>query len=261
MAELIRELRRMAPSFGSCEFWFRGHTQLRDWPLVASVHRYFDPARERQLALQFQRGAVGRTPRCPPGDDFGAWLVLMQHYGLPTRLLDWTRSLVVAANFAVLHEPVSEDAAIWLLAPEQLNLLATDPVDGICLLNGEAASAQVRSLCEAAFREVSCESEPYAVLSQDLDMRVLVQSGAFTIHANSTALDEHPRAADFLARFDIPASCRASFQEELAAMGARRSLLFPDLYNLARELSSRTVKISRSRNDKYESASARTPCN
>jgi hypothetical protein len=236
--QLIRALRRVAPSFGCCEYWFRGHTQLRNWPLVASVHRYFDAGRERQLALQFQMGAVGRTPRCPAGDDFGDWLVLMQHYGLPTRLLDWTRSLVVAAYFAVLHEPVSEDAAIWLLAPEQLNLLATNPVEGICLLNGEASSPRIRSLCEAAFRECSCDSEPYAVLSQDLDMRVLVQSGAFTIHPHPTALDEHPRADEFLARFDIPGSCRAIFQDELAAMGARRSLLFPDLYNLARELSS-----------------------
>jgi hypothetical protein len=238
MAELIRELRNVAPAFGSNEYWFRGHTQLRNWPLVASVHRYFDTARERQLALKFQIGAVGRNSQCPPGDDFGAWLVLMQHYGLPTRLLDWTRSLLVAAYFAVLHEPVAEDAAIWLLAPEQLNLLATNPVEGICLLNGPAVSSRVRTLSEAAFREVPCDSEPYAVLSQDLDVRVLVQSGAFTIHANPTPLDEHPRAAEFLARFDIPAACRVAFEEELAAMGARRSLLFPDLYNLARELCS-----------------------
>jgi hypothetical protein len=238
MADLIRQLRHVAPSFGHNEYWFRGHTQQKDWPLVASVHRYFDAAKERQLALQFQVGAVGRSARCPAGDDFGSWLVLMQHYGLPTRLLDWTRSLVVAAYFAVVHEPAHEDAAIWLLAPERLNLLVPEPVEGICLLNGEAASPQIRALTEAAFREGSCHSEPYAVLSQDLDMRVLVQSGAFTIHASGAPLDEHPRAPEFLARFDIPSASRQAFLEELSAMGARRSVLFPDLHNLARELAS-----------------------
>jgi hypothetical protein len=242
MAELIQQLRQLAPSFGRNEYWFRGHTQQKDWPLVASVHRYFDAASERQLSLQFQVGAVGRSPHCPAGDDFGSWLVLMQHYGLPTRLLDWTRSLTVAAYFAVLHEPVDEDAAIWLLAPERLNLIVPEPVEGICLLNGQAAPPQIRSLTEAAFREVPCASELYAVLSQDLDMRVLVQSGAFTIHASGSSLDQHPRAGDFLARFDIPASSRTAFQEELSAMGARRSLLFPDLHNLARELATRRIQ-------------------
>jgi hypothetical protein len=117
MAQLIQQLRQVAPSFGRNEYWFRGHTQQRDWPLVASVHRYFDAASERQLALQFQVGAIGRSSQCPADDDFGSWLVLMQHYGLPTRLLDWTRSLIVAAYFAVLHEPVDEDAAIWVWLP------------------------------------------------------------------------------------------------------------------------------------------------
>jgi hypothetical protein len=236
MGELIGALRAVAPNFGRSEYWFRGHTRRKRWPLVASVHRSFDSARERQLALRFQVGAVGRSHYHPAGDDFGSWLVLMQHYGLPTRLLDWTRSLLVAAYFAISHEPAEEDAAIWLLAPEQLNRTAAEPVEGICLLNGASTSPQIRALAEAAFREVKCEAGPYAVLSQDLDMRVLIQSGAFTIHGNSKPLDEHPQASDFLAHFHIPSAAREAFREELFAMGARRSLLFPDLHNLAREL-------------------------
>jgi hypothetical protein len=73
-------------------------------------------------------------------------------------------------------------------------------------------------------------------------MRILVQSGAFTIHASGAPLDQHPRAPEFLARFDIPANSRTAFQEELSAMGARRSLLFPDLHNLARELATRRIQ-------------------
>jgi hypothetical protein len=236
MGELIGALRSAAPEFGRLEYWFRGHTRHKQSPLVASVHRYYDRETERQLALRFQVGAVGRSRQCPAGDDFGSWLVLMQHYGLPTRLLDWTRSLVVATYFAVAHNPADEDAAVWLLAPEHLNRLARLPVDGICVLNGETASPQIRPLAEAAFRDAPCEDGPYATLSQDLDMRVLVQSGAFTIHASPAPLDEHPHAKEFLARFDIPRAQRNAFCEELFAMGARRSLLFPDLHNLAREL-------------------------
>jgi hypothetical protein len=237
MPELIQALRRLAPAFGRMEYWFRGHTRPYASPLVPSVFRCYDTESERQLALRFQIGAVGRSTRCPPGEDFGSWLVLMQHYGLPTRLLDWTRSLVIAAYFAVVHKPVEEDAEIWLLAPEVLNRLAPRATAGLCVLNGEAASSPVRPLAEAAFREAECDAGPYAVLSQDIDMRVLVQSGAFTIHGNDTPMDQHPRAAEFLARFVIPKETRPTFADELFAMGARRSFIFPDLQNLAAELS------------------------
>lgn len=247
MGELIGAVRDLAPDFGHEEYWFRGHTRHSEWPLVASVFRNHDQATERQLALRFQIGARGRSPHAPVGTDFGSWLVLMQHYGLPTRLLDWSRSLVVAAYFAVAYEPLAEDAAVWLLAPQRLNRVAPVPTAGLCVLNGEFASEQVRPLAEAAFREVECDSGPYAVLSQDIDMRVMVQSGAFTIHSTGTPLDDHPQADEFLARFPIPAKARETFSAELFAMGARRSLLFPDLHNLARELvenSGRSVQIT-----------------
>jgi hypothetical protein len=236
MGELINSLRRLAPDFGKSEYWFRGHTKDNEWSLVPSVHRLGNKIAERQLALRFQVGAVGRTAHCPGENEFGSWLVLMQHYGLPSRLLDWSRSLVVAAYFAVSHEPTETDAAVWLLAPERLNRRARVPLQGVGLLNGGNASPVIRPITEAAFREVECEASPYAVLSQDLDMRVLVQSGAFTIHDRPDPLDEHPFAHEFLARFDIPCSARRTFQDELWAMGARRSLLFPDLQHLAIEL-------------------------
>lgn len=134
----------------------------------------------------------------------------------------------------------------WLLAPEMLNRLAPQPTSGVCVLNGQLASRQVRPLAAAAFEDVECDAGPYAVLSQDLDMRVLVQSGAFTIHGAPPPLEAHSRAAEFLASFVIPRVARERFAQELFAMGARRSLLFPDLHNLAYELDrgGETMRIS-----------------
>ena len=43
------------------------------------------------------------------------WLSLMRHYGIPTRLLDWTHSFLVAAYFAVDDADKARDCAIWAL--------------------------------------------------------------------------------------------------------------------------------------------------
>ena len=44
----------------------------------------------------------------------------MQQYGLPTRLLDWTRSLAIAAYFAVRDLSKDVDGAVWIMASRHL---------------------------------------------------------------------------------------------------------------------------------------------
>jgi len=49
------------------------------------------------------------------------WLCLMQHYELPTRLLDWTESILIALYFAVIYDDPDCDGAIWALNPARIN--------------------------------------------------------------------------------------------------------------------------------------------
>jgi hypothetical protein len=101
------------------QVWFRGHTR-NDWQLVPSAHRRH-PVLESQFAHHFRLRAPALATNCPGHKDYVGWLPLMQHYGLPTRLLDWTESLMVAAFFAVPSKSDTSSAALWLRAPGTLN--------------------------------------------------------------------------------------------------------------------------------------------
>jgi FRG domain len=120
------------------EIWWRGHACAR-WELLPSVHRPLYRNFESHLALSFMRRAKTRHIAPLPAEDaWPDWLFLMQHYGLPTRLLDWTRSPLTAAVFAV-ESHRDEPGAIWALSPFQWNYYANnterliDPYEDVAL--------------------------------------------------------------------------------------------------------------------------------
>jgi FRG domain len=116
---------KMNPSF-----FFRGQARA-EWPLVPSFLRHAEANQltvenslrlERALIAEFRTGAhLYLPPAVLPQDprDIVTMLVCMQHYGAPTRLLDWTESLYVATYFAVEKEP-DHDGAVWVIHPRSL---------------------------------------------------------------------------------------------------------------------------------------------
>lgn len=180
-------------------------------------------------------GAHTRYAKCPPVSDesLADWLCLMQHYGLPTRLLDWTASPLVAAFFAVAYEEHPGDGVIWQLDPAALNRLDFSK-DLLFLLHG----TDVRGLLLSAFNFTFPSSDKAAaVLGSEIDLRMTVQQGSFTIHGNKAPLESHTESASFLVKFVIPEKAKTQFARELRLSAIRRSALFPDLGNLATELS------------------------
>lgn len=219
------------------EIWWRGHS-LEDWKLVPGVYRRSAEAgHERNLAVRFFSGAHSRHARCPPEGQWDSWLFLMQHFQLPTRLLDWTGSALVAAYFAVTENP-DRPGAIWAFSPVIFNEKHVGQ-RGI-LTPGHAKATQ---LFAAPFRTTAPQSEDIvAVIPREIDFRMLVQSSAFTIHGSQTALEDLGRGDQFLVKFRVPAAAKRVIQEQLSRFGFRESYLFPDLEHLSKELASSTFE-------------------
>ena len=195
---------------------------------------------ERSMAHWFQAHAPSRTSTCPDKNDYVSWLSLMQHYGLPTRLLDWTESIMVAAFFAVeKHEGGS--AAVWALAPDSFNKMQGWS-RGIQCSNGEVALA----CAAAAFGDFTHGEEhrkkTVAVILDEIDSRMMVQQGRFTIHGTSTPLNRLPQTENYLAKFEVPDSARAYLRNDLVLLGIERHALFPDLQNLAEHVKKMTFR-------------------
>jgi hypothetical protein len=225
--------------------WYRGEAASRpEWKLAPSVYRAtFSSAKdvEVELGFHFLRSAPTRYSSCPEPNDLAGWITLMQHYRLPTRLLDWSSSVVVAAFFAVSETKYKdEDATLWVLNPGALNEAAGQPPGLIYHL----ASPEVRkSLTPAFVRPASKENQPkpedmktFAVLAREIDARMMVQQAAFTLHGNPAPLDDMPGRDAFLKKFIIPRGAKVQIEQHLRLLGIRRSTLFPDLAGLAEDL-------------------------
>jgi len=91
------------------KLWFRGHSEYSFKLLPSILRKKNESINEQAIYNEFIRRYPNHslTHR-----DSIEWLTLMQHYGMPTRLLDWTSNLLVALYFAC--EDLENDGALFV---------------------------------------------------------------------------------------------------------------------------------------------------
>jgi hypothetical protein len=129
LQDLVKEALAIKSNLAKERFlWYRG-IHCVNLMLVPKIMRDGKTAdevfeREGRLITRFRQRSI---PLWPTGYQQSDWehLFAMQHYGLPTRLLDWSENLFVGAHFALEGTP-SEHA--WHDGPCTPGIWIVDPV-------------------------------------------------------------------------------------------------------------------------------------
>ena len=175
--------------------WWRGQGVAK--PLIPSVYR--DTSRgdlyEVSIASKFAQRAPPRHRNCPAKGDLAAWLFLMQHYRLPTRLLDWTEGPLIALFFAVEEEEHARaDGVWWALDPFAMNSVHSG-VAGIFQPGHPAGEGLITS---AYSTEAADEDRVAALITEEIDLRMMVQLSGVTVHGSPKALEDYDQAPQIL---------------------------------------------------------------
>jgi hypothetical protein len=177
----------------------------------------------------------------PPANEWEI-MVAAQHHGLPTRLLDWTYSPLVAAHFATLHSERQSDRVIWRLDWKQVHRCFRLPELALLIQDLEGILGTDRPFspwdlfsARAEARQFACMLEP-----PSLNQRIVAQSSTFTLCSDKWQsfdrfLEQHGLGAA-LTRFVIPAKETARFRDQLDLVDVDERRLFPDLDGVAAEM-------------------------
>jgi hypothetical protein len=231
---LIKAMTCVNEVFGG-QIWWRGNPDIK-YHLQPSVFRPKEGDSgyeyESNINARFMQKAPALRERIPDEDAWLDWLFLMQHYGLPTRLLDWTESPLVACYFAVNNENENTDGALFALSPYRLNYHQTKS-------SGLQTSQKTEALEIARRAFIKGNPGQYkvlAILPNLIDARMVAQLSVFTIHNDSEPLEENENSSDFLVKYEIPSTATDLIRKQLKHAGIRPSSIFPDLEHLAKEI-------------------------
>jgi FRG domain len=240
-----RELDDAITDTSWCCHEHRVHSTLVFRGLARSSHRNISslarlsgdyPSLERHLLRNFRKYAH----RERPGPTMWDWLALAQHHGLPTRLLDWTFSPLIALHFATATWN-DDPSALWAvdcegahaLLPERLQ--AALDAEGALVFTTEMLAEQAPTLGQ--LDALDDGDDPFCLFFEppSLDERIINQSAVLSTTSDARChmedwLDAHP---GLWRMWEIPPDVKADVRERLDQANITERVLLPGLDGLA----------------------------
>lgn len=231
------------------DYWFRGvsNEQHRPQPgLVWRGCRDLESTLEHRFLVSYKSYMTERTNE--PWELFA----LMQHHGLPTRLLDWSESALVALFFALSADIDSpESGMVWVMHPYEFNknvhgldkVFCPSEMNNLNVLSGEEL-INLNSYLPPNLLPESIENKlpdyPLAINASQYMKRISSQKGCFTVHGKfDDGIDTYMANSPYFHQIKIETKTkeeRLNMLKKLAKLGIDEEFIYQDLDSLCRRI-------------------------
>ncbi len=185
-----------------------------------------EPIKELLMLELFRRNSVGLTANTPEND--WEFLAVAQHHGMATRLMDWTRSPLVAAYFAVAYPNTTYE-------PDERSR-----EDGPVFVRREPNSVIYAWRCHKLDLSATPEGTPFGrdlgkivrYIPRHITQRLKAQSGLFSFHPEPKEALSDPE----IVTLEIPSDMRSPIKKSLNRLGIHEATMYPDLDGAARHI-------------------------
>lgn len=255
----IEEYISLTTSFNNV--WFRGVGSPNFKPHPRVHWNVIDSQIEETLVYSFLREHF----KYHSSKNGNPWYLyaLMQHHGLPTRLLDWTRSPLVSLYFALTQDSSRDSSAmVWVLEPFVLNKTVTGINRIFCPSQMELRHIETNNYYDLKSRKLEHRSDiktklqfdsylpgnllvgtthkllshPMAIETIPLDSRMSSQQSVFTIHGSDTRSLDEQFSDDVISCIEIPAGSKSQILDKLFLLGIVEDFIYCDLDSVSKRL-------------------------